>query len=330
MRWLFILLLSITPSLSLAKLSCQIVLQSLDGITDVKPLAFSLDRIEQLAELRRERLEMTLEEVESSRWRERVANLKVEISRALVDESFLTTARELNEVIIVRSMNPAAYMHLERSVSTKSMNIKLNTARSGLIAGLVPEMQVLANPRISSAKVREFQEQLDQLLSSGDIQLVTYQSESGVVVIREGQQIWATEILPGDVPVRVLADRRGRLITGDADILTVARKGQVDQEILQDPERGYYTRPDLRTMNHVNQQFHRLDTRTAVRNLVHHGPESAYSGSQGISYNLVVYRPDGRMQIVKEGPAGAPHLHFDRLMEELRAQGYQAQRNPAW
>lgn len=234
--------------------------------------------------------------------------MKQKTASALIVDSLALAAKRLDEVIVVRPINPATLAFLERNFAPKPLSLKSKTSRKGLTAGLV---------------VRDFSVATERLIQEGHLTVRHLESRDGVAVIRGEKEVWTKEPRPTDRKIEVLADSQGRIITADADVLMFLRRVDPSrQPVSEDPRYGFVSEADRTSIQTINRKFRELDRREKKRDLVQHGPENQNPRTSAVDYPLMAFTPQGTLVHIEEGPAGRKDQNLTVFLNEWKRKGY--------
>lgn len=261
-----------------------------------------------------------LQEIRYNPWaggpnrRAQLAKLKQDTSAAMISEAMSAAAKKLDEVIVIRPVNPATLLYLERSFGTKALGIKTKTSRQGIAAGLL---------------VRDHSPDTESLIAEGVLFARPLATERGTAVRRGIDELWVDQPSPGDQVIEILTEKSGRPITADIDVLFFARRRQ-EQAPLEDAALGIVSPEDQISIETINTEFRNVDHRAVDRRLIQHGPENKHPGSTGPDYPLTVFHPDGRRETVSEALGADPHVHLKATLKRLEEDGYTAEIPAVW
>ncbi|NJO18414.1 MAG: hypothetical protein HC877_22575 [Thioploca sp.] len=199
-------------------------------------------------------------------------------------EAFSQVAVDLDEVIIVRPVNPYATERIAEGSATKSLHIKGKSADWGEHSGFIPRDQKyskLGNPdkgEIDWAEIEKYNAKNEEAITKSVVTVVEVDG-------------------PGGIKIEVLADpHTGRPITADYDLLAMGSQGSKG-EMFFDPDMGSITFGQKETILELNQAVQKKGYEGGT--IVHHGPESQNPNTPGPDClpkaPCTAYTPDGQI-----------------------------------
>ena len=153
-------------------------------------------------------------------------------------------------------------------------------------------------------------------------------------VFSRGRDLIPLEAAPGEtVPLEVLTDRNsGKFLTADYDLLAIAVKETEDysrETPGKDPIRGYVTKWQIKLIDELNNSV-RVRGNYLGGNVVHHGPETQFLGSEGADYPITAFEPSGLIRTIPSGPVGAKDRNLKLYFHSKQAARWQLTSNPNW
>lgn len=130
------------------------------------------------------------------------------------------------------------------------------------------------------------------------------------------------------LPLRVLADPEdGKYLTADYDLLAIGTR-EPPGPARNDPTMGNVTDDYVATIEAINEAV------TAAGydggNVVHHGPESHFTKSEGVDFPDTAFEPTGDIVLLREGPAGQKDRYVKRFFARWKRRGWHLEPNPRW
>jgi len=276
--------------------------------------------------------------------------LRGALGLSAIAEAAKNTAAELNAVVILHDMHPAAAAQLSHKGVGKGMRFKFNSTDEGVIAGLVPYDQSLsAKIRAQGAQVvAEKQAQVDEAMRRGLVQkrqhrvgsLVAVKKDGTVkfvdedlVAIREADIAWVLEEAGNDGGRPIISDVDPAAFGFARSPAAGARPGLAagsqprahpTMGILTDHEREVVVTFNHRleaVLNHQNDGLRYMTHGTEARNPNSNGPTG---------YPLSVFLPNGTRRTIERGPAADPHAPYRNFVREMSRAGYEIPVNPRW
>ena len=236
-------------------------------------------------------------------------------------DAFLEEAKEMDSIMLFRSVNPNSTELIRQHFRTKGMSVKGKSADWGPHAGFIPvdqKFSKMGNPGKKVQDVAEIQKYYDIVAEciadkvchespltfpNGDA-VYTWKGPDGEIPVvkrgdsyfKEGSDI-ALDVKPGTAePMKVLAaldEKTGKYVplTADYDLLAIGSKRDavtpaIDPKtgkVAFNPETGYIDEIDAEALERINKAGERAGYRGG--NLSHHGPENQYVGSPGALAN---------------------------------------------
>jgi hypothetical protein len=137
----------------------------------------------------------------------------------------------------------------------------------------------------------------------------------------------------GTLPLLVLSDRDGRLMTADYDMLAIGSQTNTCEPTEFHPIYGSICDWQVPLIVALNGAAAAGACPYSGGNLVHHGPETQYAGSPYVDYPIMAFIPAWKDQpahviAVRQGPPGYRDMHLKRLFGLLKLQGWQIDPNP--
>lgn len=184
-----------------------------------------------------------------------------------------TICTKLNTVVVLSPVNEYAYLFLQNGFVAKPKEIENKTSINSIGKGYI-EAEVCSNSNY-------ILKQLEQ--------------NNQIAIKRGDHKIWSDreKLLSLDKPITVLADRKGRYLTADIDILMMARKASQNEEIFFDQEFGFLSENDLKYILLVNSEYNRMHCRNIDSGVIRHGPYNKLKSSrvECIEFPLRVFIP---------------------------------------
>jgi hypothetical protein len=138
---------------------------------------------------------------------------------------------------------------------------------------------------------------------------------------------------PNTLPFEVVADRTGKYMTADYDTLAIASLTETCRNPPFDPVYGGACDWQIALIKQINGAAQEGQCPYSGGDLVHHGPETNYTGSEYIDYPILAFIPritDERSRIIAihQGPDGYRDMHTKRLFFMLQQMGWKIDPNP--
>ena len=135
------------------------------------------------------------------------------------------------------------------------------------------------------------------------------------------------------LPFEVFADRDGNYMTADYDALAIASRDRTCANPPFDPIYGGACDWQISLIRMLNDAASSGDCKYEGGSLVHHGPETNYTGSKYIDYPITAFIPGvgsepSRIVAIHQGPPGYRDMHIKRLFFMLQQQGWLIDPNP--
>lgn len=274
-----------------------------------------------------------------------------------IAEGAQRASKELNAVIVLHDVHPAAAGQLTGDGVGKTMSLKFKSSDLGVIAGLTPYDQGLSKIRgEGAAVVAANQAKVEQALDHGLVRKRKHRVGSLVAVKREGTVKFVDEDL---VPIKeneiawVLEDtglsgglERGPgrdVVTSDVDpaAFGFARKGAgagsrpglaAGARPSAHPSMGIITEQErevVLTFNHRVEEL--LGHKNERLRYMTHGAENRNPISEGpVGYPLSAFLPSGERRVIERGPAADPDRNYRTFVREMWGMGYEIPVNPRW
>jgi pimeloyl-ACP methyl ester carboxylesterase len=135
------------------------------------------------------------------------------------------------------------------------------------------------------------------------------------------------------LPFFVFGDRDGKYMTADYDTLAIASRSETCDKPPFHPVYGAACEWQIALIRRLNEAAGSGDCKYESGNLVHHGPETNYTGSEYIDYPILAFIPGvesepSRIVAIREGPPGYRDMHIKRLFFMLQQHGWLIDPNP--
>jgi len=221
-------------------------------------------------------------------------------------DAFIDIARQRDEIIMIRPVNPHATDLIANNAATKSMHIKGKSSNWGPHAGLIPVDQRLSKMGApgkspSPEKIAEYNE-------------LNYKALGERPILDEAGNVTGWEKIPGVEPVAirvqvegpdgkmidVLGDpKTGQPITADYDLFAVGSRNGPGGVLTDHPDFGNIGIAEVDTMDALNEAV--KGKGYAGGNIVHHGPANRYAKHfESADFPITCFTPDGNVHVLND------------------------------
>ncbi len=227
-------------------------------------------------------------------------------------EAFSKVARDRDEIIMVRPVNPHSTDLIARNYATKGMNIKGKSANRGEHAGTIPvdaSLSKLGNrtPPPTPDELKQYNNYNKKALGE-PYETPTWDDAGNITGWKPHDRIdpiadavpltrpdGSVVTGPDGNPVMVLANREtGAAITADYDLFAVGSKDGPGEVGPFDENLGSISERERGTMDDLNEGSQRAGYTGG--NVVHHGPANRFANIlEAADFPITVYTPDGNV-----------------------------------
>lgn len=252
------------------------------------------------------------------------------LGKGYINSTLVESAKTLDIFILTRPINKGAYSFIGHNSVLKPNFIKLKSAKSGIIKGLIPVNQSLLNSDESAEIFKKQEQHIKDLLRLDKVDKIPFLYQDEFLVIRNGKSIFTKTPKLSDEIVEVLTDNKGNYYTSDIDLFSLGIKEPSNIKIREYKNYGHSHTEEIEIIRVINEIFKENDNSSVKRNLVLHGSEAFNPNPLEIDYPIRAFTPKGRVFDIPKGPSNDQNKFLRVFFHWVEDQGYYLNRNPSW